>query len=191
MARNADEPVRVRTRLPPEARRQQIVAEATRLISRSGFNAVSLGDIATACGIRKPSVLHYFPTMYDLLVAVLAQRDRDEYEVASLSPADRGGLRTHLRRVVERNLAMREIVTMFTVLSVEATDPHHPAHSYFAERTRTSLETLSAVLDWKPEPAIAARQLVAFWQGLEALWIADPDTDFLAVWDAFCDDFFR
>lgn len=182
-----------RTRLAPEARRHQIVAEATRLISRSGFNAVSLADIAEACDIRKSSVLHYFPTMTDLLTAVLAQRDRDEYESAAVTsaPVSRAQLRAHLRLVVERNLAMREIVTLFTVLGVEAIDPQHPAHGYFAERTRTALDTISGLLDWKPDPPLAARQLLAFWQGLEALWIADPQTDFLQVWDSFCDDFFR
>jgi len=190
---NTRQPTRVRTRLAPAARRHQIVTEATRLISRSGFNAVSLGDIADACGIRKSSVLHYFPTMYDLLTAVLAQRDRDEYEAVAIgtAPLTRTELRAHLRRVVERNIAMREIVTLFTVLRVEAMDPHHPAHTYFAQRTRAALETMSILLDWKPDPAIAARQLIAFWQGLETLWIADPATDFLLVWDAFCDDFFR
>lgn len=193
MGSDTAEPGRMRTRLAPEARRRQIVTEATRLISRSGFNAVSLGDIAAACDIRKSSVLHYFPTMYDLLTAVLAQRDRDEYEAAEITtlPVTRTQLRTHLRRVVERNITMREIVTLFTVLGVEALDPGHPAHAYFTERTRTALDTMSGLLDWKPDPAIAARQLIAFWQGLETLWIADPDTDFLQVWDAFCDDFFR
>ena len=187
------QPARLRTRLTPQARRQQIVTAATRLISRSGFNAVSLGDIAEACGIRKPSVLHYFPTMNHLLTAVLSQRDRDEYESAVLlgSPVSPADLRRHLRRVVERNIEMRQIVTLFAVLSTEAIDPHHPAHAYFTERTRRALETLGAALGWKPDPAIAARQLVAFWQGLETLWISDPDTDFLTVWDAFCDDFFR
>jgi AcrR family transcriptional regulator len=188
-----DGPVRLRTRLTPQARRQQIIGEATRLISRSGFNAVSLNDIAEACGIRKSSVLHYFPTMADLLTAVLAQRDLDEYESAALlgAPVSPAGLRRHLRRVVERNLEMREIVTLFAVLSTEAIDPRHPAHPYFTERTRQALETMGGLLGWKPDPAIAARHLIAFWQGLETLWITDSDTDFLPVWDAFCEDFFR
>ncbi|MET0896732.1 MAG: TetR/AcrR family transcriptional regulator [Mycobacterium sp.] len=187
-----DEPSRVRTRLTPQARRQQIIEEATRLISRSGFNAVSLNDIAEACGIRKSSVLHYFPAMTDLLTAVLAQRDLDEYESAALlsSPISPTDLRAHLRRVVQRNIEMPEIVTLFAVLSTEAIDPRHPAHRFFAERTRLALDTMSSLLGWKPDPAIAARQLIAFWQGLETLWIADPGTEFLPVWDAFCEDFF-
>jgi AcrR family transcriptional regulator len=186
-------PTRARTRYAPETRRHQIVTEATRLISRSGFNAVSLNDIAEACGIRKPSVLHYFPTMNDLLTAVLAQRDLDEYESGDLLMASMGraDLRAHLRQVVERNLEMREIVTLYAVLNVEAIDPRHPAHHYFTDRTRLALETLGGLLHWKPDPPTAARQLLAFWQGLEALWVADPSTDFLRVWDAFCEDFFR
>ena len=102
----------------------------------------------------------------------------------------RGDLRAHLRLLVERNMEFREIITLYAVLNMEATDPRHPAHHYFAERTRLGLETLEGLLG-KPDPPIAARQLLAFWQGLEALWVADSGTDFLRVWDAFCDDFFR
>ena len=189
----SSEPTRVRTRFAPETRRLQIITEATRLISHSGFNAVSLNDIAESCGIRKSSVLHYFPTMNDLLTAVLAQRDLDEYATGALLTAstDSGNLRAHLRAVVERNLEMREIIALYAVLNVESTDPRHPAHRYFAERTRLALETFEGLLDWKPDPATAARQLLAFWQGLEALWVGDPSIDLLRVWDAFCDDFFR
>ncbi|MDT5152771.1 MAG: hypothetical protein QOI01_4504 [Mycobacterium sp.] len=189
----SSEPTRTRTRFARETRRLQIVTEATRLISLSGFNAVSLNDIAEACGIRKPSVLHYFPTMNDLLTAVLTQRDLDEYASGELltSAMSRHDLRAHLRQVVQRNLQMREIITLYAVLNVEATDPRHPAHHYFVERTRFALQTFEGLLEWKSDPPTAARQLLAFWQGLEVLWVGDPSTDFLCVWDAFCDDFFR
>ena len=184
---------RVRTRLAPDERRRQIVTEATRLISRSGFNAVSLNDIANACAIRKSSVLHYFPTMNDLLTAVLTQRDLDQYAAVGHSgpPTDRAGVRAHLREVVERNLEMREIIRLYAVLTVEATDPGHPAHPYFVERTRVALATFETLLDFKPDPPTAARQLLSFWQGLEVLWVGDPGTDFARVWESFCDDFFR
>jgi AcrR family transcriptional regulator len=76
-------------RLAPEARRRQIVQEATRLISRSGFNAVTLADIADACGIRPPSVLHHVPTMNDILMAVVREREA--------APAHRGALPSGLR----------------------------------------------------------------------------------------------
>ena len=140
---------------------------------------MSLNAIAEACGIRKSSVLHYFPTMNDLLTAVLAQRDLDEYKSGELmtSAMGRGDLRAHLRLPVQRNMENRKIIMLYAVLNMEATDPRHPAHHYFAERTRLGPETLEGLLDWKPDPPIAARQLLAFWQGLEALWVADSRTD--------------
>jgi len=76
-----DSAPRAQRRLAPEVRRRQIVLEAARLISAAGFNAVSLADIADACDIRKPSVLHHFPSMAELLAAVLAYRDELSYPV--------------------------------------------------------------------------------------------------------------
>ena len=49
----ADRPDAPARRMPPELRRRQIVVEAARLISESGFNGVSLGLIAKACGVAK------------------------------------------------------------------------------------------------------------------------------------------
>jgi AcrR family transcriptional regulator len=180
-------------RLPPETRRRQIVQEASRLIAISGFNAVSLADIAEAVGIRGPSVLRYFPTMNDLLAAVLVKRDEDAYD-GNAFPTDLGkppAVRAYLQRVVEHNVESKEIVRLFVVLTAEALDPEHPAHEYFFERNRLTLIALEEMLGWLPHPSLAARELLAFWQGLELQWVTDPTTDFLAVWNAYCDRLFE
>lgn len=184
---------RGQTRLAPDVRRQQILDEATRLISRSGFNAVSLSDIAVACGIRKQTISYYFPTTSDLLAAVLQQRDLREYAESALPETLRSSaaLAGYLRGVVEQNLQSREIVRLFAVLRTEAIDPAHPAHKYFAERERLAVAALSAVLAWKARPVHAASELLAFWNGLEIQWVWNPATEFLAVWDEFADHFFR
>jgi AcrR family transcriptional regulator len=179
-------------RLQPEARRAQIVREATRLISVSGFNAVSLADIADACGIRKPSVLHYFPTMNDLLMAVIAQRDieADPGWVEAARDHTPEAVRGYLRRVVERNLEIREIIRLFSVLGVEAVDPAHPAHAYFESRNAVAISTLEGMFAFKAEPRVAAVQFFAFWRGIETVWSSAADLDFLEVWDSYCDLFF-
>ncbi len=179
-------------RLAPEARRRQIVQEATRLIAQSGFNAVTLAEIGDACGIRPPSVLHYFPTMNDLLAAVLVERDAESYDGGDY-PADLREpheVRGFLQRVVEHNVDIPELVRLFSVLGAEALDSRHPAHQFFTERNRLALLQLEEMLQWKPDPHTAARELLAFWQGLEALWVSAESVDYLKVWNSFCDRFF-
>lgn len=185
---------RRKVRLAPEARRRQIVLEATRLISQSGFNAVSLAAVAEACGIRKPSVLHYFPSMNDLLAAVLAHRDEQDYGLAEAAvrerPATPEVARAQLMRQVRLNMTQREIVRLHHMLGAEALAPDHPAHTYFIRRSRWAMEEVRELLAWKDDPAIAAVELLAFWEGVEMAWLRDPELDQIAVWTSFCDRFF-
>jgi AcrR family transcriptional regulator len=82
---------------PPkmEAPRERILAEATRLFSRAGYEATSLQEVAAAVGITKAAVYHYFPTkqvMYETIVVDLLNR-LESHVVANLtapaSPRDR------------------------------------------------------------------------------------------------------
>lgn len=186
---------RRKIRLAPEARRRQILQEATRLISQSGFNAVSLADVAEACGIRKPSVLHYFASMNDLLAAVLAYRDEQDRGAAEAAvqapPMDPAAARAQLMRQVEHNLTQREIIRLHHMLGAEALTPDHPAHNYFLERWRRATQEVRRLLAWKSDPAVAAAELLAFWEGVEMAWLRDPDFDQIPVWNSFCDRFFR
>jgi AcrR family transcriptional regulator len=55
-----------------EKRRHELIAEAIRHFGADGYNGASLDDIATAAGIRKQTLLYYFPTKEALLEACLA-----------------------------------------------------------------------------------------------------------------------
>jgi AcrR family transcriptional regulator len=187
-----NEAPRVQRRLAPEVRRRQIVMEAARLIAAAGFNAVSLADIADACNIRKSSVLHHFPSMADLLAAVLDYRDELSYPERH-DPEDFAGptaVNELFRSTVEHNQQQRELVRLYVMLRAEALDAGHPAHDYFVERERRALVGFTRALSWKRRPELAARELYSFWTGLEAHWVADPAVDMLEVWDAFAERFF-
>ncbi len=189
----AKKPVKRRVRLDPHVRRRQIVAQATRLIAHSGFNAVSLADIANACDVRKSTILHYFPSMKALLTAVLEDRDPRDFSPAAPRAGAWNTAKQARKAVTEKfedNLRHREIILMFHVLAAESLSPEHPAHDYFRARAARARTGLLQILAWKADPNAAALELLAFWQGLEVLWLTDPQIDVLPVWRIFADRFF-
>ncbi|GIU99828.1 MAG: hypothetical protein KatS3mg014_1444 [Actinomycetota bacterium] len=52
-------------------RRHALIEEAIRAFGREGYHGASLDRIAAACGIRKQTLLYYFPTKEALLRACL------------------------------------------------------------------------------------------------------------------------
>src|SRR3954453_15470285 len=67
------------TPLPPDQRREQLVALGLDLLGRTPPEQVSIEAIARAAGISKGLLYHYFPTKSDFVVAVL-RRSREELE---------------------------------------------------------------------------------------------------------------
>jgi TetR/AcrR family transcriptional regulator len=59
------------TRTGGEKRRRALIDEAIRAFGREGYNGASLEQIASACGVRKQTLLYYFPTKDALLEACL------------------------------------------------------------------------------------------------------------------------
>jgi AcrR family transcriptional regulator len=50
-----------------EARRRRLIAEAVRLFGREGYQGTSLEAVASGAGVRKQTLLYYFPTKEALL----------------------------------------------------------------------------------------------------------------------------
>jgi TetR/AcrR family transcriptional regulator len=64
------------TRTGGEERRTQLLREAVRLFGSRGYEGTSLDDIAEAAGVRKQTLLYYFPSkdaLFDACVATLGQ----------------------------------------------------------------------------------------------------------------------
>lgn len=60
-------------RVGGEARRRELLIEAIRLFGRKGYEATSLDAVAAAAGVRKQTLLYYFPTKETLLEACVVE----------------------------------------------------------------------------------------------------------------------
>ncbi|GAP55221.1 HTH-type transcriptional regulator RutR [Arthrobacter sp. Hiyo6] len=126
-----------------EVRRAQILKAAFEAFATVGYRNASLLQMAGDCGVTRTALLHYFPTKEALLEAVLEERDRkaDELYFSGAPQESSDGLEyfTRLIKVVEHNARNPGIVSLFAVLSTEASDISHPAHAYFIARYERAL----------------------------------------------------
>jgi AcrR family transcriptional regulator len=188
---------RDRIRLPAAQRRRQILDATTRLIGERGFWALSMQDVADACGLTVPGLLHHVGSKDGLLLAVLDLRDEEDFrslaEQLGLDMGDWRGpwpsqisLPQACEALVRRNATQPEIVRLFSVLEAESLAPDHPAHAYFAERQQRALLGFAALAeDRTPDPLSLARQVMAMMDGLQIQWLRDPEkTDLVAEWRA-------
>ncbi len=67
-------------------RKEQIVAEATRLFAERGYEGASMGDLAERVGLRKASLFHHFPSK-DVLYATVLTELMDGVKAAIVSAA--------------------------------------------------------------------------------------------------------
>jgi AcrR family transcriptional regulator len=168
------------------ARRERIIAEATRLYAQVGFHAATTLAVAAQCGISRAGLLHHFPTRESLLQAVLEERDRQEMErfrANGSGQRDGLGVLRGMIDLVDFNSKQFGIAELYAVLSAEATAPNHPAHTYFVERYRR----IRAGTAWALGRAQAegllvegidiadmAIELTSFIDGLQLQWLLSP-----------------
>ncbi|MFF7351110.1 MULTISPECIES: TetR/AcrR family transcriptional regulator [Streptomyces] len=90
----------VRRRMGVEERRQQLIGVALDLFSRRSPDEVSIDEIASAAGISRPLVYHYFPGKLSLYEAALKRASEDL--AGRFAEPHEGPLGTRLLRVMRR-----------------------------------------------------------------------------------------
>jgi AcrR family transcriptional regulator len=173
------------------ARRAEIIRHATEAFRQRGYQASSLREIAAAVGMTQPGLTHHFASKEELLVAVLADKDKAYIQEIAQEYSE---VVAELREVVARNSAQFELLRLYTVLTGEAVNPEHPAHDFFkrryakarklfAELVRKGQENKELAADLDPDQT--ATMIVAMMEGLQLQWQMDKRVDMIAPFDAF------
>jgi AcrR family transcriptional regulator len=153
-------------------RRARILAAALDAYAASGPQGPSLRSIAESVGLTEAGVLHYFDSKDELLVEVLAARDRADSAAFDLTTAD--GVWALLGHATETPGLVKLLVDM----TAASASPEHPAHAFMQARTEFIVELVGKLFDgndaWK------ARVLLATAEGLQVQWLRDPTVDIVA-----------
>lgn len=116
-------PVRSRTRLDAEVRRDQILAHARRLFGERPYAAVSLADIAREAGVARGLVNHYFGGKRQLYLEVLRGMVAIPEWVVERLPG--GSLEDRARGIIDRFLDVVERNRGIWLVTMDAmTAPH-------------------------------------------------------------------
>jgi AcrR family transcriptional regulator len=179
-----------------EDRKQRILAVAQRLLTRNGWRATTLAQIAGEAGVTPAGLLHHFESKEQLLHAVLDARDLDDE-----SHADRAGdLLTQISQVAERFNRAPELLSTFTVLLVESILPDTPLHDRMLARQQTATDIVAAAIrrgqvdgSYRTDidPAVKAVEILAFIHGMETLWLLDPSIPLNAVFKQYAETLAR
>lgn len=163
------------------ARRAAVLDAARRLFSRQGFKGASLAAIAQEAGLTDAGLLYHFPTKNDLLLAVIAEGDREQDETLAQVRGARG--LPLLRRMAEfgADLEADPILTALDVtLSAEHLQDGSEINAYFAARYRNFRAMLAEAFadaaqagDLRPdlEPEVEAANMTAVLDGLRLQWL--------------------
>ena len=164
-----------------DGRRQAILEAAVEHFATWGFFNASVPKIAADVGLTKAGLLHHFGSKEQLLAAVLETRDQqaiDTFFTEGATP----DVPTYLGQVAALsrfNENQPGLTQLFSVLSVEASNPAHPAHLYFRQRyarvvgaSADVFARAAAAGDLRPgfDPDHLASELIAVLDGLAVQW---------------------
>lgn len=176
------------------ARRAEIVRAARDSFAEHGFAKASLRDIAERVGITHAGLLHHFRNKDELLAAVLAERDTEEWQYARARVPDMDHLAPYLGELLSHHQKAPELMRLWIELAAAASRPEHPAHDYFVQRYARGNDRFAQGMREKAgkgelhqalEPEHAATLLQAVLNGLQLQWLLDQDLDIVGPVGAF------
>ncbi|KND30194.1 TetR/AcrR family transcriptional regulator [Streptomyces acidiscabies] len=168
------------------ARRAEIVQAARESFVEHGFAKASLRDIAERAGITHTGLLHHFRNKDEILAAVLAERDAEEWRQGADFIESSDQLGPYFEQLLRHHQQAPELMRLWIELAAAASRPDHSAHAYFVERYERSRATFTegvhegrTGVSLRPgvSPESASMLLNAVLHGLQLQWLLDPSLD--------------
>lgn len=166
------------------AKRAEILDKALEIVAANGYSGATVKELADAVGLSQNGLLHYFDSKDALFTEVLQHRDDlDAQRAAQLGSQD---IAAGLIEFMRHNEAVPGLVQLYSRLSNEAAEAHHPSHEYFRARYDTLRDAWAAVfrgladegrLPSSAEPERLAVLMIAMVDGLQTQWMYNPDID--------------
>lgn len=164
------------------AKREEILTAALDVIAEHGYRRASVRELADAVGLSPAGLLHYFGSKEELFTAILRKRDEVDQRTYGAEDSDL----EKLQAVVRHNSTVPGLVQLYAQLAAEASEPEHPAREFFATRTVHLTEIFRKAVaqaqergEIRPEldPHWVATSLHALADGLQSLWLLNPELD--------------
>lgn len=171
------------------ARRAEIVRAARDSFAENGYAKASLRDIAERAGITHAGLLHHFRNKDELLAAVLAERDAEEWQQGLEQVDSPDELAPYLAELIRHHQKAPELMRLWIELAAAASRPDHPAHAYFVERYERGRTQFAegfhendarGTLREGVSPESAAVLFHAVLTGLQLQWVLAPGLDIVS-----------
>lgn len=171
--------------LAPKTARDRLVATATNLCYREGFNAVGLDRILAEAKVAKTTFYKHFESREDLLVAVVQQRDEWESAawsraIAALAPGDAAGQLLAMFDVLDRWFNDPQFGGCLFINTVaefpNPNDPIHRAAAAHKRRVRDSTRDLAREAGVR-DPELFADEYILILEGTLVMRLAHDRND--------------
>lgn len=183
-----------------QERREAIVDAALTVFAERGYRG-SLTDVADKVGVSPAGILYHFGSKEDLLLAVIAERDRRAVQ-RPVDPSVTGlaALRSVLEATAVQCEGERGLAALHTVLGAESLDPEAVTHDYFLLRSRVVRASVAEGLRAGQETGevradvdvdAKAAEVVAFLEGAAVVWLTDPEVSLVTLYANYFDDLVR
>lgn len=169
--------------------RQRLIEAAGRRFYRDGFRMVGLDQILAEVGISKTAFYKHFESKDDLVLAALAEHDREMQETFRQLVRERGGPTARgqlavLMDVVEHFVESEDFQgCVFVNVAMEFPLPHEPAHIAAANSKRAVEEMVHelAAEAGAADPRALAKELCLIMEGAYVTRHVTGDRETVAI----------